>query len=524
MDQVIIGGYPDLLNNGATEYTWVTGGSTWGTDEPQMRQLVSTAGIIGKLLVKLDGSPGAGKTWTFTLMLNGGITGLTCAISGSETEGSNTTTGIIVAAGAAISIRATSSGTPTNRKATWSLVFSGDTDKESLFLGWVTTNKSAVRFGGIAGLFVSSTDEDDYVQVIPTAGKIKNLYVEMNQAPGSGAEAYRYTLRLNKADSSLTTTITGEATTGNDTSNEITVVAGDTVGLRVEPLNSPSNTTNARYGMTFVADTDGESCVLGGSFPSPSTSATNYQTVTTSGLAWEVTEVNVRQLVRACRLNKLYVLVGRAPGTGNSWGITVRKNEVSTALTVTVSGTDTTGNNVADVASIATGDYVTIEIVPTSSPDTTLDGIKWSMVSQIIRLPSVTTQAVTNITGSTATGNGNIIDLGLPTATQHGHCWSITSPPTIVDSKTEDGVPSATGAFTSAITGLTAATIYYIRAYATNSEGTAYGEQVTFIAGTPGGSGGVSGSEVAGILAIVETRIHYVDAYGVERWLEGGIV
>ncbi len=142
----------------------------------------------------------------------------------------------------------------------------------------------------------------------------------------------------------------------------------------------------------------------------------------------------------------------------------------------------------------------------------------------VIYNPIVTTQAVTEIVSTTATGNGTIVNLGGPTATQHGHCWSITSPPTIFDSKTENGVPSATGAFTSSITGLTSATIYYIRAYATNSEGTAYGEQVTFIAGTPGGSGGVSGNELAGVLAIVETRIHYVDAYGVERWLEGGIV
>ena len=96
--------------------------------------------------------------------------------------------------------------------------------------------------------------------------------------------------------------------------------------------------------------------------------------------------------------------------------------------------------------------------------------------------PIVTTQAVTNIVTTTATGNGNIIDLGGPTATQHGHCWNTTGTPTTSDSKTENGVPSATGAFTSALTGLTAGMKYYVRAYIINTEGTEYGNQVEFTA------------------------------------------
>ena len=52
--------------------------------------------------------------------------------------------------------------------------------------------------------------------------------------------------------------------------------------------------------------------------------------------------------------------------------------------------------------------------------------------------------------------------------------------PTTADSKTTDGAVSATGAFTSDITGLTPGTLYHVRAYATNTAGTAYGDDVTF--------------------------------------------
>ncbi|MCP4576516.1 MAG: DUF4382 domain-containing protein, partial [Deltaproteobacteria bacterium] len=95
--------------------------------------------------------------------------------------------------------------------------------------------------------------------------------------------------------------------------------------------------------------------------------------------------------------------------------------------------------------------------------------------------PTVTTQAVSAIAKTTATGNGNITDLGATNPTEHGVCWNTTGTPTILDSKTAEGGVSATGAFTSNITGLRPGTDYYVRAYATNTAGTSYGNQVFFI-------------------------------------------
>ena len=103
--------------------------------------------------------------------------------------------------------------------------------------------------------------------------------------------------------------------------------------------------------------------------------------------------------------------------------------------------------------------------------------------------PAVTTQAATAVAKITATGNGNVTNLGSPAATQHGHCWSTSANPTIADSKTENGVPAATGPFTSAITGLTPNTLYHTRAYVTNSDGTSYGADVEFTTLKAGGAG-----------------------------------
>ncbi len=91
---------------------------------------------------------------------------------------------------------------------------------------------------------------------------------------------------------------------------------------------------------------------------------------------------------------------------------------------------------------------------------------------------TLTTTAATGITTTTATAGGNISSDGGAAVTARGVCWSTTTAPTISNSKTTDG--TGTGAFASSLTSLTPNTIYYLRAYATNTNGTAYGTEVPF--------------------------------------------
>lgn len=93
-------------------------------------------------------------------------------------------------------------------------------------------------------------------------------------------------------------------------------------------------------------------------------------------------------------------------------------------------------------------------------------------------LPTLTTSAITAAELTTAVSGGNVTaDGGIP-VTAKGVCWSTTVNPTISNSRTTNG--SGTGVFISNLTGLLNGTTYYVRAYATNSSGTAYGNQVSF--------------------------------------------
>lgn len=95
-----------------------------------------------------------------------------------------------------------------------------------------------------------------------------------------------------------------------------------------------------------------------------------------------------------------------------------------------------------------------------------------------VYLPTVSTVSASDITTNSATSGGNVTDDGNAAVTARGVCWSTSHNPTVGGSHTSDG--SGTGSFTSSITGLTANTTYYVRAYATNSQGTTYGEERSF--------------------------------------------
>ncbi|MEI6062858.1 MAG: GEVED domain-containing protein, partial [Bacteroidota bacterium] len=122
-----------------------------------------------------------------------------------------------------------------------------------------------------------------------------------------------------------------------------------------------------------------------------------------------------------------------------------------------------------------------------------------------IQPPTVTTSIATANNECTATSGGNVTDEGGTSVTERGVCWSILANPVYSDPHTSDS--SGAGIFVSNITGLNTGTTYHVRAYATNSNGTSYGNDVNFtttaiaITGSLGvctGSTTTLGSSVAG--------------------------
>lgn len=126
-------------------------------------------------------------------------------------------------------------------------------------------------------------------------------------------------------------------------------------------------------------------------------------------------------------------------------------------------------------------------------PLNTIDSITYTIPNQG-SLATLTTMPIGNITSTSATSGGNITNNGGTPVTQRGIVWSTSPNPTTANNSTTNG--SGTGSYTSNLSNLTANTTYYVRAYATNSAGTAYGNQVSF---TTTASGGIVSNPGAGV-------------------------
>ena len=118
------------------------------------------------------------------------------------------------------------------------------------------------------------------------------------------------------------------------------------------------------------------------------------------------------------------------------------------------------------------------------------------------QLPLVMTSDVSEIEITTAVCGGEVISDGGAEVVARGVCWSTMSSPTINDSCTIDG--NGLGEFVSGLSGLVAETMYYVRAYATNSVGTAYGEEKTFNTGVDIPEGAING-----LFSVSETQQVY---------------
>jgi uncharacterized protein (TIGR02145 family) len=144
----------------------------------------------------------------------------------------------------------------------------------------------------------------------------------------------------------------------------------------------------------------------------------------------------------------------------------------------TTDGTGT-GAFTSNLTGLTSGSIYYVRAYATNSAGTAY-GNELSFTATSVQLPTLTTAGITSITPTNAVSGGNISADGGGSVTARGICWATATSPTIANSKTTDG--TGTGAFTSNLTGLTPGSMYYVRAYATNSAGTAYGNELTFAA------------------------------------------
>lgn len=127
-----------------------------------------------------------------------------------------------------------------------------------------------------------------------------------------------------------------------------------------------------------------------------------------------------------------------------------------------------------------------------------------------IQSPAVVTLAVTEITPTTASCGGNITTDGGSPIVARGVVWSSIASPSLEDHMgiTDDG--ASQGLYISQLTGLQPDTLYYVRAYASNSKGTSYGNQLQLITPPPGYAPEIA-FEVSEAVGIAPLEVGFTD-------------
>jgi hypothetical protein len=331
-------------------------------------------GSFGRFLITHDTDPGSGKTFTYTLVVNGSNSALSATIDHTNyATGASFSGAVQVNEGDTVMWTRTSSGSPTApTRIHSSIEFNGAVTKESSYgiNGNTLSNSATVRNPLFSAATWTTANVANRFSLVSAAGDVTGYRIDLSAAPGAAASGKKYDFAVykngTKQDGSGGTVDTRgtilETATTVSVSFTLAVSGGDQLLIECVPTSTPT-TSNAALGTKFVSTTDGYSQLCEGYSNTISETATKYLYTYDPDTAPDATEGNadnIGGLTNAFTVRDVYqkwVALG-APTTSI---VTVRKNGASGGVTCTVSSPATTCSDTTNTVSIAPGDTWSLE-------------------------------------------------------------------------------------------------------------------------------------------------------------------
>ncbi|MBA3699599.1 MAG: immunoglobulin domain-containing protein [Planctomycetes bacterium] len=376
--------------------------------------------------------------------------------------------------GATLSVRAYQVPTITTQPASQSKIV-GQT---AIFTVAATGTPSPTYQWRKNGTNISGATATSYTTPTLVIGDNSALYSVVATNAAGATTSSDATLTVTIGPPALTTTaISGTTTTSANSGGNVTSDSGAAVTARgvcwattATPTTANNTTSNGTGTGSFTSAITG---LTPGTLYYVRSYATNSEGTSygsqvsfTAHIAPSITTQPVNQSKIVGQTATFSVVASGTPNPTYQW----RKDGVN------ISGATSSTYNRSSVQIGDNGAVFTV-VVTNSAGSVTSGG---ATLSVAIGAPVLTTTAITGITTTSANSGGNVTSDSGAVVTARGVCWATTTNPTTADAITTNG--TGTGTFTSALTGLTPGTLYYVRAYATNSVGTSYGAQVSFTA------------------------------------------
>jgi hypothetical protein len=320
-------------------------------------------------------------------------------------------------------------------------------------------------------------------------------YATNSQGTNYGADIAFNTLAVTTIPSITTTSVSNITTTTASTGGTVTSDGGANIttkgicwNISSNPTISNSHTSDGTGTGTFVSLITGL------------TSATIYHVrayaINSVGTAYGVdmqfttSSIIVAPTVTTTSVSGVTISTASTGGIITSDGggsVTARGVVYSTSSNPVISGNHTsdgtgTGTFISNLTGLIPGTLYYVRAYAINSTGISYGSQVSFMTTSNVTIPVLLTTIWTSVTPTTAIMGGNISSDGGASVTARGVCWGTAHlPTTALSTKTSNG--TGMGVFTSNLTGLTSGTAYYVRAYATNSQGTAYGQELMVVTG-----------------------------------------
>lgn len=360
--------YGTTPTTAATRYLGFMGNASHSAQGTEYQSTVGGSYTISNLYVRLNATIGGTTVHVFTLRKNGVDTALTITTTAAGTTFQDTTHSVSVTAGDTLSWGIVTSGTGGSAvlmHVGFDIAGTSASDGAPITSGTSALSASATNYLGLQGSTADATINNQQM-VIPTAGTIDKAYFWLAGSPGAGKD-YTATLVKNSVDTSLVITISGTNSTGSDTTDSISVVAGDLVYWKIVPTGTPTARVGT-IGVRWTPTTDGEYPIMFANSAAPANTAQRWSGSGNS--TWTTSSLQRGGVIptSSYSLKKLYAYVYSAPTTGKSWAMTVQAAGSNTTLTATISDSATTASNTANAPTATAGQIIEMSSVPSGTP------------------------------------------------------------------------------------------------------------------------------------------------------------